>query len=159
MRRFVSPILLLALLPSPAAEARCLDGRWGRAPILSALRRAGLSTNVRVVRSGESRSGASVEFLVQNRARTDLVYPAVVRKSNRAARVRVPTSARTVSSAEGLAWRLRRERRPGAGRFVVRRVSKLTRRGNYRIKSATDRNESVVVLARPGPAKTIRYDR
>jgi hypothetical protein len=157
MLKTVLPVLALLLaLPAPGA-AKCFDARWGRAPILGALRARGLSANVRVVRTGETRE--RVEFLVQNRARTDLVYPATVRKSDRAARVCVPTAARTVAGAEGLGWSLRRERAPGAGRFVVRRVSKLTRRGNYRIRSATDRNESLVVPSDRSSSRTLRYDR
>jgi hypothetical protein len=150
-------ILFLAtiLFAASAAAEPCYDGRWGRAPILKQLKQQGLSTNVRVTRTGDSLSGKSAQFLVQNRKRHDVVYTANVLKKTRVAALRTPIRAITVKTAEGMAINLRRELSP-AGRFVKRRIGSLTQRANYRIKSSTDRNESIVVT-RAG--RQIHYDR
>jgi hypothetical protein len=147
-------ILFTILLASPI-YAKPHDGRWGRAPILEQLKANKLSTNVRVTHTGNSRSGKSAHFLVQNTKRHDVIYTATVLKQTRKAQLKTPINAVTVKHAEGKAIDLRREKFP-AGRFVKRLVGALTKRGNYRINSSTDRNESVVVTRQ---GRKLHYDR
>lgn len=163
-RIIVISVTLLALAMPWVAEAKKYRSQWGRAPILKSLERQGLSTNVRVVWTGDSYSHKSSQFLVQNVNRTDIVYSANVLKKTGVARVRTPTRAVTVRRAEFLATALRRANNPGAGQFVKRRRGPMTADGNYKIKSATDRNEYVKVWARSktltqkGPTKTTHHD-
>ena len=118
-----------------AKTAKVQDGRTARSAIIKNYKAKGRSTNVRVTKLGNSRSGKSTQLLVHSKG-SGKVRSLNVRKSNGAA-YETPTQAKSQSAARGAAnQKLRRQN----GSYAGVNSSGLSQSGkSYKFNSATDR--------------------
>lgn len=155
----VAAALLFAL--SGTAEAnraakasKVKDGRSARSAVIKNYKAKGRSTNVRVTKSGVSRSGKSVQVLVHSKG-SGKVRALNVRKSNGVA-YETPTQAKSQSSARSAAnQKLRRQ----DGTYAGVNSSGLSKSGkSYKFNSATDRRQATgdkaYVSVKSGKAKS-----
>jgi len=115
----------------PAAKAK--DGRSARAAVIKNYKAKGRSTNVRVTKTGMSKSGKSMQVLVHSKG-SGKVRAMNVRKGSA---YETPTNATTQAEARGAAnQKLRRQN----GTYSGVNSSGLSRSGkSYKFNSATDR--------------------
>ena len=140
-----------------AAKAKAKDGRSARAAVLKNYKAKGRSTNIRVTKSGMSKSGKSLQVLVATKG-SGKVRAFNVRKSNGVA-YQTPTQAKTQKAARSAAnQKLRRQN----GTYSGVNSSGLSKSGkSYKFNSATDRaaktGDKAYVNAKTGKAsKRIR---
>ena len=137
-----------------AKASKAKDGRSARAAVVKNYKAKGLSTNIRVHKSGVSKSGKSMQVLVATKG-SGKVRAFNVRKSNGVA-YQTPTQAKTQKAARKAAnQKLRRQN----GTYSGVNSSGLSKSGkSYKFNSATDRSaktgDKAYVSAKTGKAKS-----
>jgi hypothetical protein len=151
--------LLLALGGTADAQraaktTKAKDGRSARAAVIKNYKAKGRSTNIRVTKSGMSKSGKSMQVLVHSKG-SGKVRALNVRKSNGAA-YETKTQAKSQTSARSAAnQKLRRQ----DGTFSGVNSAGLSQSGkSYKFNSATDRRaktgDKAYVNVKTGKAKS-----
>ncbi len=137
-----------------AKSAKAKDGRSARAAVIKNYKAKGRSTNIRVTKSGVSKSGKSMQVLVHSKG-SGKVRALNVRKSNGVA-YETKTQAKTQASARKAAnQKLRRQ----DGTFSGVNSAGLSNSGkSYKFNSATDRapktGDKAYVNAKSGKVRT-----
>lgn len=162
-RNFALVLALLFVVSSTAEAgryakaAKAQDGRSARGAVVKNYKAKGRSTNIRVTKSGMSKSGKSMQVLVATKG-SGKVRAFNVRKSNGVA-YQTPTQAKTQKAARSAAnQKLRRQN----GSYAGVNSSGLSKSGkSYKFNSATDRaaktGDRAYVNAKTGKAtKNIR---
>lgn len=158
-RQFAITLALLFVVSGTAdanraAKAKAKDGRSARAAVIKNYKAKSRSTNVRVHKTGMSKSGKSMQVLVASKG-SGKVRAFNVRKSNGAA-YETRTQNKTQAQARGAAnQKLRRQN----GSYSGVNSSGLSKSGkSYKFNSATDRSaktgDKAYVSTKTGKAKS-----
>jgi len=158
---FTLILALVVALPAISMAKRPANGNSVRGKILAYYAARGWTQDIRVVSVRPSRSGKSLQVLVQNNKGDKRLRAFNVREHV----YRTPTGLVAKASATTKAnWSFHRERRPSSWRHASKAkgtfsgvdVSSLSKSGNIVLRSRTDRNE--VLIVNPETGKATKYE-